>query len=187
MRPPDTREYLPDMKSLLAALTCILALAGCASGGVDGNPPSGSNAGDSESDESAEPEGPDPTFGQAYTFDDGLSVTVGKPKKFKPSPYSSLTNVNDWPAYRSFQVVVVNGTKKKFDASMFTVTVQSKDEEGEEVFDSEKGIEGAPQTTLLPGRQSKFKIVWGVKDPNDLVMDVDVDFEHESITYVQTG
>lgn len=171
---------------LIALLTCAGLVAGCSSGSVDDNPPKGSNtasAEPAEDEESEEPKQDDPTFGQAYTWEDGISVTVARPKPYKPTEYSSLTDVKDWPAYVSFEVTVVNSTDKKFDVEMFSTSLQSADKEAEEVFDSEKGLEGSPSTSLLPGRQSKFLIAYGVQNPKDLVMDVNVDYDHDTVTY----
>ena len=88
-----------------------------------------------------------------------------------------------WKHSFVFEVILVNGTKEKFDPYYWSTTLQSKDTEGEEVFDD--GI-AAPETNLLPGRQAKFKIAYGVLDPTDLVMDVDVDDEHATLTYSTT-
>lgn len=179
-----------NRRSILATIAAsLLLISGCGGGegpGTDSDPPEGSNASTPTPD--AEATAADQTslkFGDPYTFEDGLSVTVGKPKPFKPSPASSLEKVNKWKNYVVFEVVVVNGTKKRFDPSAWLTTLQSKDGEGEEVFD--EGVE-TPQTNLLAGRQTKFKVAYGVLDPSDLVMDVDVDGgnQYATLTYSTT-
>ena len=60
---------------------------------------------------------------------------MGKPKPYKPTPNSSLAKLSDWPKYVVFEVTIVNETKSRFDPTSWTTTLQSKDEEAEEVFD----------------------------------------------------
>ena len=170
---------------VVVALGSIL-LAGCTSGAVDSESPKGSNASteDVEAETETEPEAEDPKFGDTFTYDDELSVTISEPKTFKPGQYAAM--MKKWPAYVKFDVTVVNQTKKKFDTSMISFTMQSKDQEAEEVFDSENGFNGAPTTTLLPGRQSKYKVGFGVLDPGDLVMDFTTnDFERQDLTFTR--
>ncbi len=62
---------------------------------------------------------------------------------------------------------------------MFNATLQSSNVEAAQVFDSEQGISGPPATTLLPGRESAFQVVFGVMDPADLVLEVTPGFEYE--------
>ena len=114
-------------------------------------------------------------FGSAYTYQDGLSVTVSAPKAFTPSESAAVTGNSD--SFVKLEVRIVNKTGKTVDPSMFTASVQSNNEEGEEVFDSEGGLEGAPSTKLLNGRESKFTIGYGI------VMEVNPDFDHEAVMF----
>lgn len=123
-----------------------------------------------------------PTFGETFTWDDGLAVTVAAPVAFTPSEYAAT---EDAAAYLAFQITVVNGSDVNVDLTLFTTTLQSGNTEGSMVFDSEQGFEGSPSTPLLPGREAVFKIGYGVSDPNDLVLEVspDFDFEREPVIY----
>lgn len=120
-------------------------------------------------------------FGKTYTYEDGLSVTVSKPSTYHPTRYAAVTKKS--PHYVTFKVTVVNKTAKKVDLTLFNATVQSSSEEAEAVFDSEGGLEGSPSTSLLKGRESTFKIGFGVQDPKDIVMDVAPDFDHDTATF----
>jgi hypothetical protein len=61
-------------------------------------------------------------------------VTVGKPKKFKPSETAAAEKAN---AYLRFTVTVVNKSDKPLDLGLTYITVQSSNKEAEQVFDSE--------------------------------------------------
>jgi hypothetical protein len=178
-------------KTVLAPVATTVLFAGCAStsGAKDDDAPSGSNADTSEtaedtSAEESESEDEAETgpiaFGQAFTYDDGLTIKVGTPSKIKPSKYAAFEPAN---AYVSVNIVVVNKTGKPLDVSMFTSTMQSGNEEASTVYDEK--MEGSPMTKLLDGRESKFTLGFGVKDPADIVYEVSPDFEHESfiVTY----
>lgn len=120
-------------------------------------------------------------FGKTYTYKDGLSVTVSKPSTYHPTSSAAITK--KWPHYVTFKVTVVNKTANKVDLNLFTATAQSSSKEAEAVFDSEGGLEGPPSTRLLKGRESTFKIGFGVQDPKDIVMDVAPDFDHDTATF----
>ncbi len=80
-------------------------------------------------------------------------------------------------------MTIVNKTGKRFDPGLFHASVQSGNEEGDLVIDSAKGVEGSPNTTLLKGREAKFKYAYGVADPSDIVLEAAPSFEHEDVVY----
>jgi hypothetical protein len=121
-----------------------------------------------------------PKLGKAYTWKDGLAVTISAPAAFIPS---NTSMVDPAAAYVTFTVTVVNGTAANFDPSMFSTSFQSTNVEGKEVYDSAKNIGGAPSTTLLPGREVQFTIGYGVADPADIVLEVTPDFAHDAAIF----
>lgn len=121
------------------------------------------------------------TFGQTMAWDTGLSVTVSAPQPFQPSEY---TDPGSAPHNVKLRVKIVNQSDAMFDPAMFTTTLQSGDAEAEEIFDSEKDINGGPSTKLLPGREVVFAIAYNVKDPKDLVLEVRPDFALDSAFFV---
>lgn len=148
----------------------IASQAGKDSGTVTDTAPTGSNAtGPGTAAASTTPSG-NPRFGQTWTDQDGLSVTIGKPTSFKPGKYSLADDKT--ATYLKFEVRLVNGTAENFDPALFHATVQSGNKEAESVFDTGNGLEGAPSTTLLPGREAVWAIGFAVSDPDDLVMEV---------------
>jgi hypothetical protein len=108
-------------------------------------------------------------FGKSYTWDDGVSVTVGKPTKFKPSAYAV---VHKSKRYLKFTVIVVNESNKPIDLGLTYISVKSSNEAAHEVFDSMSGLRGPPVTKVLKGRESKFEVGFGVADPKDMVMEI---------------
>ncbi|NEW47344.1 hypothetical protein GV789_23285 [Nocardia cyriacigeorgica] len=116
-----------------------------------------------------------PRFGQAFTYDDGLSVTIAPPTPYSPSESAST---DDPGYYVAFSVTVVNGSPDTYDPDFFYVTCQSDNLEAEQVFDSAQGV-GSPSTTVLPGREAAFTIVFTVSNPADIVLEVTPGFDYE--------
>ena len=178
------------MRSLLSAsvLAALLTLTACSSddsgeGSINNDPPAGTNAPEATSEASpveadsdatdvaeeettTEPAITTPTFGQAFSYDNGVTITVGEPKPYKPSNSAAgggETNV-------VFTVTVVNGTAAPYEISGDSISVQAGNREAEQIFDSAKGLEGTPTTPVLPGREAEFEVAFNVADPTDLVM-----------------
>lgn len=118
-------------------------------------------------------------FGDTYAFGDGLTVTIGNPFPFTPGPYSSADPA---ASYLGFDVQITNGSATDLDPSFYT-TLQSGTTEADSVYDSDAGIGSGPSGALLAGRTSTFRIGYGVTDPNDLVLTVNVDYEHGDVIF----
>jgi len=172
-------------KLIFLAVIAVLSLTGCAttSGNVNDESVSGTNAPEEEATEARDekteavtaeepPASTNPKFGETFTYEDGLSVTVGAPEPYTPSEYAAKGNE---PSFLRFQITVVNGTAENYDPALFYVTMQSGNVESQEVYDSENGINGSPTTAILPGREGTWPVVFGVMDPADLVMQVKPD------------
>ncbi len=121
------------------------------------------------------PPAQNPRFGEAYRYDDGLSVTIAPPTPYSPSESAST---NDPGHYVAFAVTVVNGSSDNYDPDFFQTTCQSDNLEAERVFDSSQGV-GSPSTTVLPGREVAFTVVFKVSNPADTVLEVTPGFDYE--------
>lgn len=184
-------SYRSQMKKTLSAASLAVALllcTGCSTigGGANTNPPAGDNRPSTDTSETA-PSDSAPTstelgFGQSYSWDDGVSITVSKPATFKPGRYSVAKKAK---AYRKFTITVVNKSQAAVNLNLTYITVQSDNTEAQQVFDAANGLEGAPATKLLKGRESKWHIGFGVSNPKDMVMEVSLqdDFERPSLIY----
>jgi hypothetical protein len=170
-----------SLPALLAAWLCSACLAST-SGSLDKSPPAGvtfptgasqaPSSGltpSSEPTASRKPEAKTLAFGKSYTWDDGVTVTVGKPKKFMPSEFAVVEKTKD---YLRFTVTVVNKSAKPVDLGLTYISVQSRNQEADHVFDSPTGLNGPPDTKVSKGKESEFHVGFGVADARDLVMEV---------------
>jgi hypothetical protein len=92
-------------------------------------------------------------FGKSYTWDDGIRVTVGKPKRLKPSRFAVGDKAK---RYVRFTVTVVNKSDNPLIWGLTYIGVQSSNEEAHHLFDSLSGLRGPPDTKVLKGRKSEF-------------------------------
>jgi hypothetical protein len=109
-------------------------------------------------------------FGQRVTFDDGVAVEVTAPQAFTPSRYA-IGNERDRAV--SFEVTIINGSDQPLDAVTTTVRATHAGRDAPVVFDSQKGMSGTPQGTVLPGKSITFPVAVSIgKDAADLQIDV---------------
>ena len=117
----------------------------------------------------ARPEHKTLAFGKSYRWKDGVTLTVGKPKKFTPSEFAVTKKTK---RYLRFTVTVVNRSKKPIDLGLTYIEVKSRHKEAEHVFDSPTGLNGPPDRKIGRGKKSEFDVGFGVADPKDLVMEL---------------
>lgn len=172
----------------LTALTGItltaIALAGCAvESGVQSAPTSGVNA------PATVPDVPTPTsaapsvlkFGDTFTYENGLVMTVSAPTSFTPSEWNTVDGATD---YLRFDVTIVNGTPTVYDPSTFMASLQNGNVEAEQIFDSNAGLGGSPSTDILPGRETTFPIGFAITYPGDLVLEATAGWQDAEGDYV---
>ncbi|KJK12683.1 hypothetical protein UB45_07540 [Terrabacter sp. 28] len=119
-------------------------------------------------------------FGQTWEWEDGVTVTVSKPEKFKPS-YTAMGG-DGFKTHVRFTITLKNGSKEKLEL-FGTPTIVSGDTEGEAVFDTAKGLNGPPDSKVQPGRTVKFKVGYGVTNTTDLVLEYAPTFSHDDATF----
>jgi hypothetical protein len=167
------------------ALAAVAMLAACSTTGGVSDAKAGSNAdppADAPTAEStpAPTADPLPLFGQTYTWEDGIAVTVSKPHAYQPTEYAigtGKTNVR-------FTVTIVNGSKRGYHPEETMLSLQSGNREATEIYDDR--IIGIMGTVLLPGREGKYDVAYGMRAATDLVMEVAPTFDHEPATFVST-
>ncbi|MGN7248933.1 hypothetical protein ACTHQ1_14540 [Janibacter anophelis] len=191
--------------TLALALSAVLALSACAqtSGTTQDSPSSGTNRPSASTDaadapmddttaepadatdlpEDAEEGMPVQSFGEAFTYVDGIQITVSAPAPMTSSQWASPGNTKG----SSFTVTIVNGSDVPFDPSMANVTAQSANSEAEQIFDSENGYGGSPDTTLLPGREAKYTVAFATTDPKDVVVEASPSWDHVAALYASDG
>jgi hypothetical protein len=193
-----SQQYLKrSILTALAAGAAVIGLAAC--GGVSGEAastqPTGTNAAPSSQPTTPaateatatteEPTEDDTTvkFGKAYTWENGVSTTVSAPKSYNSS--GSGMGGEKFKYAVQFTITIVNKSGKAFDPTGANATVQSADVEADEIFDSANGFSGAPDTKVLNGRQSKFKVAFGVTNPKDVVVEFSPGFEYNSAIWTK--
>lgn len=73
----------------------------------------------------------------------------------------------------SFEITVVNGSDQPLDAVTTIVRATHAGRDAPLVFDAQKGMNGPPQGTVLPGKSITFPVAVSVgKDVADLQVDV---------------
>lgn len=171
-----------SMSAVALALALVTGGCGGTSGNADDSDPKGSNAvaeDDDAAEEETEPEAEAPTsvkFGETYTYDDGLSVVIGEPKKYKlPAADAEFyTEEETGKNPHTFEVRIINKTKVAFDVDSMYLTAQSSNVEAEQLF--LPNIDGISGTALLPGREGKYTVGFDVADLQDIVVEVSPDF-----------
>ena len=121
-------------------------------------------------------------FGKSHRWNDGVAVTVGKPKKFKPSEFAVVQKSK---RYVKFPVTVVNKSHKSIDLGLTYISVQSANKEADHVFDSLIGLKGPPDKKVLKGRKLEFHVGFAVADPKHIVMELALhdDSDRSSLLY----
>jgi hypothetical protein len=185
------RRLAVSLPALLIALLCSACLASSGGSSEENrppiqNPPASSQPSPENSPASGTPSPenspassqptPEPqtqqetlAFGRSHKWHDGVTVTVGKPQRFKPSEFAVVQKSK---RYVKFPVTVVNKSHKSIDLGMTYISVQSANKEADHVFDSLIGLKGPPDKKVLKGRKLEFHVGFAVADPKDIVMEL---------------
>ena len=145
------------------------------------------SAGDGESGEdpagasdNAARETADVAFGETYTYENGLAVSVSEPEAYMPS----ATSVNGGePDFVTFTVTVVNGSTGDIASSDVFVTVQSGGGEAGEVMDPDAGIVGAPAEVVAPGGDRSWPLAFGVLSAGDVLVRVQPGIDVDPVSF----
>ena len=131
-----------------------------------------------------EPANSNPTFGDTYTWPDGLSITISQPEEFTPSEY--MGDIYDLEAGTpiKFIVTATNGTDTDLEAFSIDTQMSSGGKQSEAIFDSEAGID-MPTVTILPGNSLEWSIGFIVADPSNMQLSVSdvMNFDSEKIHF----
>jgi hypothetical protein len=120
-------------------------------------------------------------FGQTAVFDDGLKAVVSPPSPYTPSDTASADKA--FTQFVVFTITVTNGSAQNYKPLLFDTSVQSGSKEGDQVFDSANDINLPPSTALLPGRSVNWRVVFGVSNPKDIVLEITPGYDYKSAVY----
>lgn len=170
---------------IIIALGATAALAGCsAQTGTTGHTavPTPSTAPVAAPTPTPTPSDDGPaSFGESFTYENGLKVKVGAPEDYHPSDSASSTGANH---YVVFTVTVTNGTTQSYKPELASGDLQAGDQGAEAVFDSAKGINNPPEVSLQPGRTIKWRDVFAVTDSSkDYTLTVQPGFDYSEAVF----
>jgi hypothetical protein len=159
------------------ALSGLLLLTGCTGGSDDEGSPSAEPGNKSAA---AETVAADASFGEPFEFKDGVAVQVSKPKQFRPS---AKAVAGGEPDFVKLKVRLVNGTKRKISPDQVLVTVASGGGQAGDVLDRRQGMMAGPPNKAVPaGEAVSWVLGYGVLDPEDVAVQVQVGLERPTVT-----
>jgi hypothetical protein len=148
--------------SAIALLVCVLWATAFASAVSETSTSSGTVAGATAPTAAASAPAASQAvgFGQTYTYEDGLAVTIATPTDFTPSRSAYPQNVGRAVL---LTVTVQNGTDKPFELNTFGngPDVTFAGAHADEITDLQK-LEAAEATTVLPGKSYTYKKAFAV-------------------------
>lgn len=134
-------------------------------------------------EEEATPDEAVPTLGKfggdAYAYEDGLSVSVSRPKVYQPDMESCACGKGD-KNFVLFTITIDNQTGQVYDPSQMYITGTTGERESEEAYDGDIG--GSPSSKILPGRKTTFKNVWGVDKGKPFTMQIEPGYTPDEMT-----
>ena len=171
----------------LVALVLVTALSACGSAPVATPPqqaPTGSagKVASSASLTSAAPSALTKQFGSTFTWDDGLAVTVSAPTPFKPKSDVSYQD-KDSKAFVVVEVTFKNGATEPMSPGMLSLRGTTGSREAKRIFDSASGLELEPSAKVLPGREVKWKVAFGVDLGQPFTVQIDYGFDRKGGIY----
>lgn len=172
--------------AIVFAFIFALVLTGCGKTTEASKPdPKASVAQPVESSAAPEPE-PNTNikqFGEAKTYEDGISISVSKPAPFTPGKYAIGAN----PGQKNmvYTIVLTNGTKEVFQPMTFG-TVSSGGAEAKNIIDIGNPIGDigrVPSTAILPGKTVKWLEAYSLVDPKTVTFQIAPAFKYEKAIF----
>lgn len=135
---------------------------------------------ESTDDASEEAASENAVFGDVWSYDDGISVSVSAPQPFTPSETAAGA---DQAAAVVFTVTVQNDTGANYDPIETYSSVSSGGVEASQVFDSAQGLMGSPSTTVPAGQSATWQEVYSVSDPAQLVYQIAPGYDYDAAVF----
>lgn len=128
-------------------------------------------SGGSPAGASAAPAGNDLKFGADHRFGSGVTITVGSPKSFQPSPSAYPRS----PRGAAFDVELSNDGATTYKLSGLTVTATAAGVPVKQLVDTTQGFTGIADAgkDVLPGRSVRVTLAFAVpQDPTTLRLQI---------------
>jgi hypothetical protein len=196
-----------------ASLAIILGLTACGTGGkVSSAPatsaPASSAAAASAPDATTEPTSteqelqqaqtpePEPTptetgpakFGQSFSYDDGMTISVAPPKSGQATE-TAAGATETAGEIMILTVTITNGTKKVFDPSVVSADLNYGPDgtAAQRVFDSAQNLGSGFEGKILPGKKQVAKLAFGVPaHPGEVLVSIAPSFSHTDALFSGT-
>src|SRR5699024_4222695 len=120
-------------------------------------------------------------FGETLKRGDGLEVTVSPPESCTRGRYSAGGEGS--PEHGRLEVSIDDGNDEARDTWILYSTVTTRGAGGEELSAADGGLDGAPMTTVLPGKSVTYPVGFGVKDSSDVLMEIELDWVGETAIF----
>lgn len=118
------------------------------------------------------------TWGETFTYDNGLQLSVAQPTDYKPTEFAA--GGEGFTKFVVVEVTIKNGTSDAFSPALMTVNCSSGGKAGDALFDGEVGGAEMSAADLLPGQSLTFKAAFGVENEQDITFDIRPSFEYKS-------
>jgi hypothetical protein len=164
------------MRSFVAVAAVGAVLTACT--GDTEEPENDPTAGQTDGGESADGEADSVGFGEPAQYDDGVSVTVTEPKDFTPSRNAQ---VGVEPEFVTFEVMIANGSEAPVAPRRLAITVESAGQQVGQVIDRRKGVSGPPRQRVAPGDELAWDVAFGVIDPTDVTVELQLGLDTDPV------
>ncbi|MET9629813.1 hypothetical protein ABZX92_20355 [Lentzea sp. NPDC006480] len=125
-----------------------------------------------------------PTWGERYTWENGLSVEVAAPVACTPGQYAAPANI---ARAVKFKVTITNGTSAAFETALLTIgnDAQFNGQQAERIFDSSGCGSTFDTTTVLPGKTYTYDVAYSVgKQPGEMQLVFEPSFNSDKAAFV---
>lgn len=126
-----------------------------------------------------------PTWGERYTWANGLSIDVVPPVACTPGQYSAPPGIT---RAVKFKVTITNGTSAAFETALLSLgnDAQFNGQKAERVFDSSGGCDSTLDTaTVLPGKTYTYEVAYSVgAQPGEMQLVFEPSFNSDKAAFV---
>ncbi|MFI6100458.1 hypothetical protein ACIA8G_33340 [Lentzea sp. NPDC051213] len=126
-----------------------------------------------------------PTWGQRYTWANGLAVDVAPPVACAPGQYAAPSNI---VRAVKFKITITNGMSAAFETALMSLgnDAQFNGQKAERVFDTGGGCGGTFDTaTVLPGKTYTFDVAYSVgAQPGEMQLVFEPSFNSDKAAFV---
>lgn len=126
-----------------------------------------------------------PTWGERYTWANGLSIDVVPPVACTPGQYSAPPNIT---RAVKFKVTITNGTSAAFETALLSLgnDAQFNGQKAERIFDTSGACGSTLDTaTVLPGKTYTYEVAYSVgAQPGEMQLVFEPSFNSDKAAFV---